>query len=142
MKRPFHIETACSLARVRLRVDIDRLTLQAQLATVVEFAQARARLGVGPKTLCRAGFLELPTFMRCPECGGPLIADVFEHDANTGIPDTRGVHLCCTDLEEELAEALKTDTVPVWNHDFLPLMWAAINRLAAEWLRHNVRIAP
>lgn len=142
MNHPFHADTACSLAQVRLRVDIDRLTLQARLATVVEFAQARARLGIGPVVLSRAGYVELPGFIRCPECGGSLAADVFEHCVDTGVPDTFGVHLCCTELQEELAEARATDTVPIWNHNFLPFQWAAINRLATEWLQRNVRIAP
>ncbi|KTT21881.1 hypothetical protein [Pseudacidovorax intermedius] len=142
MNHPFHAETACSLAKVRLRIEIHRLTQRAQLATVVEFAQARARLGVGPAVLSRAGCLDLPEFIRCPECGAHLAADVFEHNVDTGVPDTFGVHLCCTALQEELAQALQTDTVPVWNHHFLPLQWAGVNRLAAEWLHRNVRIAP
>ncbi|WP_234192373.1 hypothetical protein [Pseudacidovorax sp. NFM-22] len=104
MNAPFHIETACSLAQARLRVDIDRRTLQAQLATVVEFAQAQAqaRLSIGPVVHRRAGYVELPGFIRCPECAGPLAADVFEHNVDTGMPDTFGVHLCCTEVQEEL----------------------------------------
>lgn len=133
--------TQCASAQARTGRYIAMLAGQAQLATMADFSHARARLGLTPKRLCRHGEIPLPDYMRCPECGSGLLAEVYDHELDTGAPLRDGCITRCVAEQAEWEAASTADNVPIWTHNHLPGDWAYVRRLAAEWLHLNVRLA-
>lgn len=137
------IESMCADARASIAALVKFRCEAAARATVEDFSAARRRLKLPQIVLNVEREVRLPVAYRCPECAGPIGAEINEWTVVDGRPTEGGVIVFCATESEETMRLLAENSpdLPTWDHYYAPDEWNGITAAASAWVRANVRIA-
>ncbi|MGJ7611807.1 MULTISPECIES: hypothetical protein [unclassified Variovorax] len=151
--QPFDLDALCRSAQAAVAARIEFVYRSASRAIVDDFRTSRSRCGLPPLVLRTDLAVALPSFYRCPECGGGIEAQVNDWTPFDGRPTEGGVHVYCrTDAQASLLQLALTKVPEVSRYaEYLPEVeshfysawygWDGIIYRAQAWVRANVRVA-
>lgn len=75
-------------------------------------------------------------FVRCPECGGRILAFVDAWDEQRGRPEREGIYLLC----EREPDPSNPEHSRVTEHSILKSAWSETTRAIEWWAQQRVRV--
>lgn len=123
---------------------IERLAEEAHAEIARMVRRARTRLHLPPYYLGEGRRLVMPAWLKCPECGAPIVIEIDEWGTKDGMPTAGGIRVSCKAEDEEFCKAMDEDRDldPDIEHRMWQSDWQHIVDRAERFCARYVRVAP